>query len=250
MTTGTVALLAWLRQSTNTGPLTANMMTSGPSTTRTTDAPRRQYRIHIRRMCDRCRQEGHYTRDCPQMTDQKPTEMKVGRMQTFLRAMTPTERAKFKEYILNDGEKSKAKTPIISLSRETSPHTNQIPTAVPPSRKTSPHSSQALEKLVKVLKHCKECNGEHPTRICVKQFQRLQKPEPTPYLVHDDDSMGSDTLYDSEGSEGSKARPTTDPLTHPTKSVTFSLPEDRLMTPKPESPSYDADELENDKADA
>ena len=56
--------------------------------------------------------------------------MKVRRMQTFLRAMTPTERAKFKEYTLNNEEKAKAKIPIVPLSRETSPHTNQTPIAV------------------------------------------------------------------------------------------------------------------------
>jgi len=77
--------------------------------------------------------------------------MKVGRMQTFLRAMTPTERAKFKEYVLNDEEKSKA-IPIVLLSRETSPHTNQTPIAVPPSRETSPHTSQTLKRLIKALR--------------------------------------------------------------------------------------------------
>jgi len=38
--------------------------------------------------------------------------------------MTPTERAKFREHMLNDEEKPKKKTPTVSLSRETSPHTN------------------------------------------------------------------------------------------------------------------------------
>src|SRR5712675_2551019 len=110
-----------------------------------------------------CRREGHYARDCPQMANQKPTESKVGRMQTFLRLMTPTERAKFSEYVLNNKEKLKTRTPIALLSRETSPHTNQTLVVVPPSRETGPHNSRALEKLVKVLKRCKECNGEHPT---------------------------------------------------------------------------------------
>jgi len=56
------------------------------------------------------------------MVDQKLTKMKVGRMQTFLRSMTPTKRVKFREYVLNDEEKPKTRTPIILLSRETTPH--------------------------------------------------------------------------------------------------------------------------------
>jgi len=71
-----------------------------------------------------CKQEGHYARDCSCTTDQKLTETKIGRMRTFLKSMTPTERAKFREHMLNDEEKPKKKTPTVSLSRETSPHTN------------------------------------------------------------------------------------------------------------------------------
>src|SRR5712672_398133 len=124
-----------------------------------------------------CRREGHYARDCPQATDQRPTETRVERMQTLLEAMTPTERAKFKEYVLNDEKKTKAETPIIPLSRETSPHTNQTPAAAPPSRETGPCASQSMKRLIEALK-------------------RFRKTEPTPYLPYDDDLTGDSTLYD------------------------------------------------------
>jgi len=158
-------------------------------------------------------------------------EMRVEKMRTLLKAMTPTERAKFKEYALNNEENAKPKTPIVLLSRETSPHANQTPIAVPPSRETGPHIDQSMKRLIKVLK-------------------RFRKPEPTPYLPYDDDSMRGSTLYNSEGSESGKARPTTDLPMRPTKSVTFSLPEDRPMTPEPENPPHDSEDSENDEADA
>src|SRR5712671_5822818 len=133
-------------------------------------------------------------------------------MQTLLKVMTPTERAKFKEYVLNDEKKAKIKTPIAPLSRKTNPHTDQTPIAEPPSRETGPHINQSMKRLIEVLK-------------------RFRKPEPTP---HNDDPMKGSTLYNSEGSESGKARSTTDLPTRPMKSVTFSLPEDRPMTPEPE----------------
>jgi len=151
MTNGTVALLAWICQNVKTGPQMANTTTSGPSTTKTTDTPCRRYRIHVRRTCYMCRQEGYYARDCPQTTDRKSTETRVEKMWTLLKAMTPTERAKFREHVLNDEKKTKTKTPIIPLSRETSLHTDQIPVAVLPSRETGPHTNQSMKRLIEVF---------------------------------------------------------------------------------------------------
>jgi len=144
MTTGATTLMAWLRQSTSKGPSMPNMTTSGPSTTKRRNAPQRAYVVHTWRTCHKCKQEGHYARDCPCTTSQKPTETKMGRMQAFLRSMTTTEQAKFKKHILGDEDKLQMRMSTILLSRETSPHTNQIFTGVLPSRESSPHISQAL----------------------------------------------------------------------------------------------------------
>jgi len=77
----------------------------------------------------------------------------------------------------------------------------------------------------------------------MKRFLKPRKLELTPHLTHDNDSTGSDTLCDSEGSEGGETRLTTDPSTRPVKVVTFDLPSDESMR---NSTPYHADESESD----
>jgi len=191
MTTGTNALLAWFCQ-----PLAKIRMT----TDRTTNASPRQYRIHARRTCYRCRQEGHYARECPRTIALKSTETRMEKMQLLLKSMTPTERAQFKQEISPQMTAMQAhlrtmmthelkefkrqitpdatqmlvntlkneKTSTNPLSRETSPHANQTFTEPPPSRETGPHPSKSRKKLAQALK--KRANYEAE--------QRAQTPHP------------------------------------------------------------------------
>ena len=145
----------------------------------------------------------------------------MGRMQAFLRSMTTTERAKFKRHVLDGEVKPRTEKPATPLSRETSPHANRAFTGVLPSRETSPHISQVLRQLAKIPERCEECGGEHPTRICIKQFRKLHKPEPiaeqptrpkrVTFDVPDDESTESDTLRDSKESEDEESAETQNP---------------------------------------
>src|SRR5712671_4130598 len=99
MTNGTTTLLSWLHASTSTNQTKAEMTASGPSTTRMRNAPRRQYEVHGERTCYRCRQTGHYARECPRTYGQQSPETKVETMKDLVRSMTLNERSKFKAYV-------------------------------------------------------------------------------------------------------------------------------------------------------
>src|SRR5712672_2382596 len=251
-------------------------------------------------------------------------------MQTHLGTMTAHELRELKRRITPNATQilittlTNEKTPTNPLSRETSPHANQMFTAPPPSRETGPHPAKSLKKLAQALKkrakydaeqktlaspvdhsrktlaaamkrtaktpqpnsslktlaqtlkqhveqrderpthsyperirghlgppeQCKECGGEHPTRLCMKRFEKLRNPETIPLPIVDDDSTNSDTLCDSEESENDETESIPD-LTKsmkrmsltPTKSVTFDLPEDN-----PDTPLYDADDSASDQS--
>ena len=202
MTNGTTALLSWLHASTSTNQTKAKTTASGPSTTRMRNAPRRRYEVHGERTCYRCRQTGHYARECPRAYSQQSTETKAETMENLIRSMTlnersqfkgfvtraeklrmlvktmtTTERSEFKAYVLGKDEQQKISTNM--LSRETSPRTNPTITAVPPSRETGPHTnqtlSQTLMKFAKKQVRCDECSEEHPTRICIHRSKRLRE---------------------------------------------------------------------------
>src|SRR5882672_3916194 len=168
MTNGTTALLSWLHASTSINQTKAETTANGPSTTRTRNAPRRRYEVHGERTCYRCRQTGHYARECPRAYSQQSTKKKVETMKnlvrsmtlnersqfkefvtrteklrTLIKAMTTTERPKFKAYVL--GKDEQPEMSMSMLSRETSPHTNPTITAVSPSRETGPHTVQPMK---------------------------------------------------------------------------------------------------------
>jgi len=208
----------------------ANTKTSGPSTTKRRNTPSRKHEVHAQQTCFKCKQEGHYTRNCPHVINQKPTETKMEKMQALIRSMTATERAEFKRHILNDKDKPRTKTMTNPPNRETTPHADQTFLAVPPSRETGPHTNQSIKRLVEALRRstktsdrCKRGDGIHPTHIRTRQFPKSQKSELTPCLTLDDDSMESDTPCNSEKSEDDEIKPMIDPPIPPVKTVTFDL---------------------------
>src|SRR5712675_761492 len=202
MTNGTTALLSWLHANTSTNQTKAKMTASGPSTTQRRNAPRRRYEVHGERTCYRCRQTGHYARECPRAYGQQSTETKVKTMKNLIRSMTLNERSQFKEFVtraeklrmliktMTTTERSEFKTRVLgkneqqeisttTLSGKTNPRTNPTITAVPPSRETGPRTnqmlSQALMRFAKKQVRCDECGEEHPTRICIHRFKRLRE---------------------------------------------------------------------------
>src|SRR5712672_1021149 len=145
----------------------------------------------------------------------------MGRMQALLKSMMTTERAEFKKHVLGGEGKPRTRKPNTLLSRETSPHANRAFTGVLLSREIGPHISQVWRQSIKTPERCKECGGEHPTCICIRWFRRLHKPEPVTeqimrpkrvtFEVPDDESSGSDTLYDPEESESEESIETQNP---------------------------------------
>jgi len=202
MTIRTDVLLTWFHQPLLKNPVQVNVMTNRSSTMRTTDVPRRQYRIHVQRTCYRCQQEGHYAKNCPYATAPKPTETRMEKMQSLLQSMTPNERAEFKREISPQMTMMQAhlrtmtmsermefrrqitpnatqvfvtalknkKAPTNLLSRETSPHTNQIFTGSLLSRETGPHPNKSVKKLAQALK--KRAKYEAEQRVHTPDFNQ------------------------------------------------------------------------------
>src|SRR5712672_1746925 len=206
MTNGTTALLSRSHASTSTNRTKTKTTTSGPSTTRMRNTPYRRYEVHRERTCYRCRQTGHYARECPHAYSQQSAETKVETMENLIRSMTLNERSQFKRFVtrteklrmliktMTTTERSEFKAYVVGkdeqqgistnmLSRETSPRTNPTITAVLPSRETGPHTnqmlSQALMKFAKKQVRCDECGEGHPTRICIHKRLREERERTT-----------------------------------------------------------------------
>jgi len=111
--------------------------------------------------------------------------------------------------------------------------------------------AEQIRELIRSPERCEECGREHPTRFCMKCFEKFRKPETTPLPVTEDDSTNSDTLCDSEESEDNKTEPIAD-LTKgmkrlslvPNKSVTFDLRED-----DPDALPHDTNDSTSDQSD-
>jgi len=97
--------------------------------------------------------------------------------------------------------------------------------------------AERIRELIGSPEQCEECGREHPTRLCMKRFEKLRRPETISLSIDDNDSANSDTLCDSE-----EANDETEPITDltkgmkklslaPTKSVAFDLPTDDPDTP-------------------
>src|SRR5712672_248264 len=90
-------------------------------------------------------------------------------MQTHLGTMTAHELRELKRRITPNATQilittlTNEKTPTNPLSRETSPHANQMFTASPPSRETGPHPTKSRKKLAQALKKRARYEAEQKT---------------------------------------------------------------------------------------
>src|SRR5712671_7675211 len=139
----------------------------------------------------------------------------------------------------------KSSTKASRLSSSTEKLTNALKRHVEQRSKRPIRSyAERIRELIGPPEQCKECGGEHPTRLCMKRFEKLRKPEIIPHPMIDDDSTNSDTLCDPEESDDNETKSLTDlneSMTRlslqPTKSVTFDL-----SGRTPDTPLHDDDD--------
>src|SRR5712672_1659277 len=99
-------------------------------------------------------------------------------MQAHLQTMTTLELREFKRRITPNTTQifvtalKNAKTTTDSLSRETSPHTDQTVIGTPPSRETGPHPTKSLKKLAQALKKRAKCDTEQKTHTSPSDHSR------------------------------------------------------------------------------